>query len=69
MRRSPAERGYGRHVWRRHWDDAWRMDGLNGQFSVMLPRQQACVTTTAQYRGPTTDILDAIWSEIVPALK
>jgi len=26
------------------------------------------VTITSHYRGPTTDILDAIWSEIVPAL-
>jgi hypothetical protein len=26
------------------------------------------VTTTAHYQGPTTDILDAIWSEIVPVL-
>ena len=60
---------YGRHVWLCHRDDAWRMDGLYGQFSVMLPRQQARVTTMAHYRGPTTDILDAIWSEIVPVLN
>jgi CubicO group peptidase (beta-lactamase class C family) len=60
---------YGRHVWLCHRDDAWRMDGLYGQFSVMLPRQHACVTTTAHHRGPTTDILDAIWSEIVPVLN
>jgi CubicO group peptidase (beta-lactamase class C family) len=60
---------YGRHVWMCYRDDAWRMDGLYGQFSVVLPRQQACVTTTAHYRGATTDILDAIWSDIVPALN
>jgi hypothetical protein len=45
------------------------MDGIYGQFSIVLPRQQACVTITAHYRGPTTDILDAIWSAIVPALE
>jgi CubicO group peptidase (beta-lactamase class C family) len=60
---------YGRHVWLCHRDDAWRMDGLYGQFSVMLPRYQACVTTTAHYRGPTSDLLDAIWSDILPALN
>ena len=60
---------YGRHVWLCDRDDAWRMDGLYGQFSIVLHRQQACVTTTAHYRGPTTDILDAIWSAIVPALE
>ncbi len=59
---------YGRGVWLCQRDDAWRMDGLYGQFSVILPRHRACVTTTAHYRGPTTDILDAIWSDIVPAL-
>ena len=45
------------------------MDGIYGQFSVVLPRQQACITVTGHYRGPTTDILDAIWSHIVPALR
>jgi hypothetical protein len=57
----------GRHVWLCHRDDAWRMDGLYGQFSIMRPHQQASVTTTAHYQGPTTDILDAVWSDIVPA--
>jgi len=64
----PQNVRYGRHVWLSDRDDAWRMDGLYGQFSVILPNQQACVTTTAHYQGSTTDILDAIWSEIVPAL-
>ena len=64
----PDNARYGRHVWLCDRDAAWRMDGMYGQFSIVLPRQQACVTTTAHYRGPTTDILDAIWSAIVPAL-
>ena len=64
----PDNARYGRHVWLCERDDAWRMDGLYGQFSIVLPRHQACVTTTAHYQGPTTDILDAIWSEVVPAL-
>ena len=34
-----------------------------------LPRQQACITVAAHYRGPTTDILDGIWSHIVPGLR
>ena len=43
------------------------MDGIYGQFSIVLPHQRACITITSHYQGPTTDILDAIWSEIVPA--
>lgn len=34
----------------------------------MLPRQRAGVSITAHYQGPTTDILDAVWDEIVPTL-
>ena len=64
----PDNARYGRHVWLCDRDGAWRMDGIYGQFSIVLPRQQVCVTITSHYRGPTTDILDAIWSEIVPAL-
>jgi CubicO group peptidase (beta-lactamase class C family) len=65
----PDTARYGRHVWICARDHAWRMDGIYGQFSIVLPRQEACVTTTAHYQGPTTDILDAIWSHIVPLLR
>ncbi len=60
---------YGRHVWLCNRDNAWRMDGIYGQFSIVLPQHNACVTVTAHYEGPTTDILDAIWCDILPALK
>jgi CubicO group peptidase (beta-lactamase class C family) len=59
---------YGLHWWPCARDEAWRMDGLYGQFSIVFPRQQACVTVTAHYEQPTTDILDAIWAELVPYL-
>lgn len=65
----PENARYGRHVWLCARDHAWRMDGIYGQFSVILPQQQACVTVTGHYQGPTTDILDSIWSEVVPALQ
>jgi hypothetical protein len=64
----PDNARYGRHVWLCDRDDAWRMDGIYGQFSILLPHQQACITITSHYQRPTTDILDAIWSEIVPVL-
>ncbi|HWI00536.1 MAG TPA: hypothetical protein VNT27_09390 [Propionibacteriaceae bacterium] len=59
---------YGRHVWLCGRDDAWRMDGMYGQFSIVLPEHEACVTVTAHYQGPTTDLLDQIWATILPAL-
>ena len=64
----PDNARYGRHVWMCDRDDAWRMDGIYGQFSIVLPRQHACVTITSHYQGPTTNILDAIWANIVPPL-
>jgi CubicO group peptidase (beta-lactamase class C family) len=65
----PDNAQYGRHVWMCARDGAWRMDGIYGQFGIVLPNHRACVTVTAHYQGPTTDILDAVWSEIVPVLS
>jgi len=67
-RAEPDNRRYGLHVWLCSRDHAWRMDGIYGQFGIMLPDQHACVSVTAHYLGPTTDILDAVWEHIVPAL-
>jgi CubicO group peptidase (beta-lactamase class C family) len=66
--KHPDTAGYGLHCWACARDGAWRMDGLYGQFSIMFPHQQACVTVTAHYEKSTTDILDAIWTELVPHL-
>ncbi|HEU5485017.1 MAG TPA: hypothetical protein VFU98_08935, partial [Microlunatus sp.] len=60
---------YGRHIWLCARDQAWRMDGIHGQLAVIMPDQQSCITVTAHYTGPTTDVLDAVWAEIVPVLS
>ena len=65
---EPDNQTYGLHVWMCSRDRAWRMDGLYGQFGIMLPDHQACVSVTAHYLGPTTEILDAVWEHIVPAV-
>ncbi|WP_165956862.1 serine hydrolase domain-containing protein [Kribbella antibiotica] len=65
---DPDNASYGLHCWPCARDDAWRMDGIYGQFSIMFPHQQATITVTAHYEHPTTDILDAIWTELVPYL-
>jgi len=67
-REDPDNRTYGLHVWMCARDGAWRMDGLYGQFGIMLPEHHACVSVMAHYQGPTTDILDCVWDHIVPAL-
>ncbi len=67
-RAEPDNRTYGLHVWRCARDGAWRMDGIYGQFGIMLPAHRATVSITAHYQGPTTQILDCVWEHIVPAL-
>jgi hypothetical protein len=36
-RAEPDNRTCGLHVWRCARDGAWRMDGIYGQFGIMLP--------------------------------
>jgi CubicO group peptidase (beta-lactamase class C family) len=67
-RAEPDNRTYGRHVWLCARDGAWRMDGIYGQFGIVLPGQHASVSVMAHYLGPTTHILDCVWEHIVPAL-
>jgi CubicO group peptidase (beta-lactamase class C family) len=66
--RCPLGRTYGLHVWLCARDGAWRMDGIYGQFGIVLPQHHACVSIMAHYLGPTTHILDCAWEHIVPAL-
>jgi CubicO group peptidase (beta-lactamase class C family) len=67
-RPEPDNRTYGLHVWLCARDRAWRMDGIYGQFGIVLPGHHACVSVMAHYLGPTTHILDCVWEHIVPAL-
>jgi CubicO group peptidase (beta-lactamase class C family) len=67
-RAEPDNRVYGLHVWLCARDGAWRMDGIYGQFGIMLPEHRACVSVTAHCRVPTTRILDCVWEHIVSAL-
>src|ERR1700733_3126264 len=67
-RAEPDNRTYGLHVWLCARDGAWRMDGIYGQFGIVLPEHHACVSVTAHYLGPTTQILDCVWEHSVPAL-
>jgi len=59
-------RGYGFQVWRCSVPGAWRADGRYGQYSVILPDQDACVTVTAHNEARSYDILRAVWRDILP---
>ncbi|WP_432489460.1 serine hydrolase domain-containing protein [Kineococcus sp. SYSU DK018] len=57
--------GYGYQFWpSRH---GYRADGAYGQFSLVLPEQDAVVALTGQ-TTTTRVLLDAVWEHLVPAL-
>jgi CubicO group peptidase (beta-lactamase class C family) len=64
---SDWEQGYCYQIWRcRH--NGFRADGMNGQYIVVLPEQQAVVIFTANI-GDGQAQLNLVWEHLLPALK
>lgn len=62
---SDWEQGYGFQFWRcRH--GAYRGDGKNGQFCIVLPEQDAVVAITANTRNMQA-VLNIVWDKLLPA--
>ena len=58
--------GYGYQMWRcRH--NAFRADGANGQYIIVIPDKNAVVVTTANIQDMQGEI-NLIWKHILPAL-
>ena len=58
--------GYGYQMWRcRH--NAFRADGANGQYILILPEQDAVIVTTAHIPDMRQE-LNLIWDHLLPAL-
>jgi CubicO group peptidase (beta-lactamase class C family) len=59
------DQGYGFQFWRcRH--GAFRGDGANGQFCVVLPEQDAVIAITAETRDMQAE-LNVVWDNLLPA--
>lgn len=59
--------GYGYQMWRcRH--NAYRADGKDGQFIIIVPEKNAVIVTTANI-GDMQSEINLIWKHILPALK
>ena len=59
--------GYGYQMWRcRH--NAFRADGANGQYILVLPDQDAVIAVTANI-GNMQGEINLIWDNILPALQ
>jgi CubicO group peptidase (beta-lactamase class C family) len=60
------DQGYGFQFWRcRH--NAYRGDGLNGQFCIVLPEQDVVIAITANSRDMQGQ-LNIVWEKLLPAI-
>lgn len=59
-------RGYGYQMWRCRYN-AFRADGANGQYIIVIPDKNAVIVTTANIQDMQGEI-DLIWKHILPAL-
>jgi CubicO group peptidase (beta-lactamase class C family) len=60
--------GYGLGVWHCTRPGTVRMEGLYGQLCIVAPDLGTCIALTGHYEGYTGDILQAVWSRLLPAL-
>ncbi|MDB6154437.1 MAG: flp 1, partial [Chthoniobacteraceae bacterium] len=59
------DQGYGFQFWRcRH--GAYRGDGANGQFCIVLPEEDAVIAITADTRDMQAE-LNVVWDKLLPA--
>ena len=64
--RNDWVQGYGYQFWR-CTHGAYRGDGAFGQFTVMMPRQQAVLAVTAECANMQA-VLDLVWQHLLPAM-
>lgn len=66
IKNSDWLQGYGYQLWRcRH--NAYRADGANGQYILVLPEKDAVIAVTANI-GDMQAELNLIWKHLLPAL-
>lgn len=60
--------GYGYQIWMNSYANSYRMDGLYGQYVVMLPDKNAVVTYISNEPKNMTDILELTWNTLIDKL-
>ena len=64
---SDWEQGYCYQIWRCR-NDAFRADGANGQFIIVLPNENAVIAITANI-GDMQAELNLVWKHLLPSLQ
>lgn len=65
---SDHKQGYGYQIWMNSVPNSYRMDGLFGQYVVILPDQNAVVTYISNERVNMTGILELTWKTLLNQL-
>lgn len=60
--------GYGYQIWMNSYPGSYRMDGLYGQYVVMLPDKNAVVTFVSNEPRNMTGILELTWDTLIDKL-
>lgn len=60
--------GYGYQLWMNSYPDSYRLDGLYGQYVVVLPDKNAVVTYVSNEPANMTGILELTWNTLVDKL-
>lgn len=60
--------GYGYHVWMNSYPGSYRMDGLYGQYVVIITEKNAVITYVSNEPQKMTAILELTWNCIVDQL-
>ncbi|GFP75615.1 serine hydrolase domain-containing protein [Clostridium fungisolvens] len=60
--------GYGYQMWMNSYPNSYRMDGLFGQYVVMIPDKNAVVAYTSNEPENMTGVLELTWNTLVEKL-
>jgi CubicO group peptidase (beta-lactamase class C family) len=60
--------GYGYQMWMNSYPNSYRMDGLYGQYVVMLPDKNAVVTYISNEPQNMTGVLELTWNTLIDKL-
>lgn len=62
------KQGYGYQMWMNSYPGSYRMDGMYGQYVVMLPDKNAVVTYVSNEPSNMTGILELTWNTLIDKL-
>ena len=60
--------GYGYQIWMNSYPNSYRMDGLYGQYVVMLPAKNAVITYISNEPKNMTGVLELTWDTLIDKL-